>query len=371
MTTLRSRLAFRYALIVAICLGFVSWLMYHEFVEEPAWFKQAGVSKPPGAAVSEWIEVGMFAAIPLLFGIGWWLVRKSLKPLGELASGVERFNAQTLGQRMARTYNGDEVDRLAAAFNAMAGRLEQSFQQIREFTLHASHELKTPLTVMRSQLETSLAREVSLTETHRAALENLHEEVLRLAKIVDGLTLLTKADAGMVALERKPLNFQELVQEAAEDADVLGQPAGIHVRLVRCDAAPIIGDRHRLRQVLLNLVDNAIKYNESGGHVEISLQRDGDFAELVVMNTGAGIAPELVGRGFERFARGDEAQGRAMEGCGLGLTIAKWIVEAHGGLIRIASEPGKTTSVAVRLPVAAPAELGEQTPDFADITSAP
>ena len=357
MTTLRSRLGFRYAIIVLVCIGCVAWLVYHKFVEEPEWFRQLGVSKPPGREVSGWIEIGIFIGIPILFGAGWWLVRKSLKPLGELASGVERFNAQTLGQRMPRSFKGDEVDRMAAAFNAMAGRLEQSFQQIREFTLHASHELKTPLTVMRSQLETSLAREDSLPETHRAALENLHEEVVRLAKIVDGLTLLTKADAGMVALERKPLQLDDLVREAAEDAEVLAQPASIRVQLTRCDAVKIIGDRPRLRQVLLNLVDNAIKYNETGGRVEIALQRDGEFAELIVTNTGKGIPPEQLGHVFERFARGVEAQGRAMEGCGLGLTIAKWIVEAHGGLIRIASEPGKTTSVAVRVPVAVSAEL--------------
>jgi len=352
MTTLRSRLAFRYGLIALICVGFVAWLMYHEFVEEPRWFKQLGVTEPPGSEVSEWIEIGMFVSLPTLFGIGWWLVRKSLKPLGELASGVERFNEQTLGQRMPRSFTGDEVDRMAAAFNAMAGRLEQSFQQIREFTLHASHELKTPLTVMRSQLENSLARETSLPDTQRAALESLHEEVVRLAKIVDGLTLLTKADAGMVALERKPVRFDELVREAAEDAEVLAQPAGVQVKLTECDAVTVIGDRHRLRQVLLNLVDNGVKYNDAGGRLEISLQRDGEFVELVVTNTGKGIEPELLGHVFDRFARGADAQGKAMEGCGLGLTIAKWVVEAHNGLIRIASEPGKTTSLAVRLPVA-------------------
>lgn len=362
MTSLRSRVGFRYALIVLVCAGFIAWLLYHEFVEEPQWFRQQGVAEPPGSEASEWIEIGMFVAIPVLFAMGWWLVRKSLRPLGELASGVERFNAQTLGQRMPRSFNGDEVDRMAAAFNAMAGRLEQSFQQIREFTLHASHELKTPLTVMRSQLETSLARETALTDSQRAALESLHEEVLRLAKIVDGLTLLTKADAGMVALERKPVQFDELVREAAEDAEVLAQPGGIKVQLTRCDAAMVIGDRHRLRQVLLNLVDNAVKYNDTGGRVEISLQRDGEFAELVVTNTGKGIEPELLGRVFERFARGDEAQGKAMEGCGLGLTIARWVVEAHNGLIRIASEPGRTTSVAVRLPIAVPTELNEHSP---------
>lgn len=364
MTTLRSRLAFRYATLVFVCVAVVGWLAYHELVEEPQWLQQAGITKPRASEADQWIEIALYVSIPTLFLVGWWVVRKSLKPLGDLASGVERFNAQTLGQRMPRSFNGDEVDRMASAFNAMAARLEQSFQQIREFTLHASHELKTPLTVMRAQLETSISRDSSLTDSHRAALENLHEEVVRLGKIVDGLTLLTKADAGMVALERKPVRFDEIVREAAEDAEVLAQPSGIKVRLTRCDPATVIGDRDRLRQVLLNLVDNAIKYNETGGWLEISLQQDGEFAELLVTNTGKGIAPELLGRVFERFARGDEAQGKAMEGCGLGLTIARWVTEAHSGLIRIASEVDQTTSVAVRLPVAAPVEMDETIPSI-------
>ncbi|MEY4387125.1 MAG: hypothetical protein RLY20_2408 [Verrucomicrobiota bacterium] len=362
MTTLRSRLAFRHGLMVLACAALMAWLMYFELVQKPPLVRESAEAPVAGGDIAQWFEVGIFIGIPFLFLLSWWMVRKALRPLEELAEGVGRFNAQTLGQRLPRTNRHDEVDRMAASFNSMAARLEQSFQQIREFTLHASHELKTPLTVMRSQLETTLAKDGSITESQRAALENLHEEVIRLGKIVDGLTLLTKADAGMVALERKPVRLDELVQEASEDAEVLAQPDAIRVKLSRCNSASIIGDRDRLRQVLLNLVDNAIKYNDRGGWVEISLQRDGDFAELVVTNTGKGIAPDLLGRVFERFARGEEAQGKAMEGCGLGLTIAKWIVEAHNGFIRIASEPGKTTSVAVRLPIANPTELNGHSP---------
>ena len=362
MTTLRSRLAFRHGLMLLACAALMAWLVYYEVVQKPTWIKESPEGPVAGSEIARWFEIAGFVAIPVLFILSWRMIRRALRPLGELADSVERFNAQTLGQRVPRTHRHDEVDRMAASFNSMAARLEQSFQQIREFTLHASHELKTPLTVMRSQLETTLARDGSLSETQRAALENLHEEVIRLGKIVDGLTLLTKADAGMVALERKPVRLDELVREAAEDAEVLAQPDSIRVKLTRCDEARIIGDRDRLRQVLLNLVDNAIKYNDRGGWLEISLQRDGEFAELVVTNTGKGIAPELLERVFERFARGDEAQGKAMEGCGLGLTIAKWIVEAHDGLIRMASETGKATSVAVRLPIANPSELNEHSP---------
>ena len=348
MNTLRSRLTTRYAQAAAIVCVTAAWLIYRELV-----------GKPSGSEFISWLKITALFIIPVLFVTGWRQLRQSLKSLGELADRVERFNAQTLGQRLPRTHNGDEADRMAGAFNGMAARLEQSFQQIREFTLHGSHELKTPLTVIRAQLETTLARPDALTPELHAALENLLDEVARLTKIVDGLSLLTKADAGMVTLERKPVRLDDLVREAVEDAEVLAQPGGIKVLLTRCDKATVSGDRHRLRQVLLNLADNAIKYNQPGGSVEFSLQHDGDFAELLVTNTGKGIPPELLGHVFERFTRSHDALSQSIEGSGLGLTIAKWIVESHNGLIRIASEPGKTTSVAVRLPVAGPAELTE------------
>jgi len=349
MSTLRQRLALRYGIVVAACLGLLGWLTYHEFVREPALFREAGLAEPPGGHVGELTEVLIYAGVPVIFLVGWWLVRRSLRPIDELAHGVERFRADNLNERLPRSCNGDEVDRMAAAFNAMAARLEQSFLQIREFTLHASHELKTPLTVMRSQIETSLAQSAGLPEGQRAALDNLHEEVLRLAKIVDGLALLTKADSGLVALERQPVALAELVREAAEDAGALAHADRIQVRLTRCDAVAIAGDRHRLRQVLLNLVDNAVKYNQPGGFVELALQRQADGAELTVSNSGPGLAPELQARVFDRFVRGETSHGRVTEGCGLGLTIVKWIVEAHGGQVQFTSTPG-TTTVVVRLP---------------------
>lgn len=352
MNTLRQRLALRYGVVVALCLGLLSWLTYHEFVREPAMFRAAGVAEPPGGQMGELTEVLIYAGVPVIFIVGWWLVRRSLRPIDELAHSVERFHAHNLNERLPRSLNGDEVDRMAAAFNAMAARLEQSFLQIREFTLHASHELKTPLTVMRSQIETSLAQPAALPEGQRAALDNLHEEVLRLAKIVDGLALLTKADSGLVSLERKPVALDELVREAAEDADALGHADGIQVRLSRCDAVAVTGDRHRLRQVLLNLVDNAVKYNQPGGFLELALHRQGDGAELIVSNSGPGLAPGLQARVFDRFVRGETSHSRATDGCGLGLTIVKWIVETHGGRVQFTSSPQQTT-VVVWLPAQA------------------
>jgi len=347
--TLRQRLAVRYTATVTLCLVILGWLSYHEFVEEPALFRQMGIIEPVATEIGEVIEVLIFAGVPVIFIVGWWLVRRSLKPIDDLAAAVEHFDVRNLAQRLPRTENGDEVDRMSAAFNVMAGRLEQSFAQIREFTLHASHELKTPLTVMRAQLETTLQQADSLSEPHRAALENLLEETQRLALIVDGLTLLAKADAGVITLEREPVSLDELVREAVEDAVVLAQPKGVRVQLTRCDPTTLNGDRHRLRQVLLNLLDNATKYSQPGGQVELSLVCAGNQPELTVANTGPGIPPDLLPRVFERFVRGARTRTPDSEGSGLGLSIVKWIVEAHGGHIKITSTPDRTT-VVVRLP---------------------
>lgn len=351
--TLRRQLAARYSIIVALCLAILGWLSHHEFVEEPAMFRALGVAEPVSTEISEFIEVLIFAGVPVIFIVGWWLVRHSLKPIDELAASVERFDVNNLSQRLPCTGNGDEVDRMAAAFNAMAGRLERSIGQIREFTLSASHELKTPLTVMRAQLETTLARSSALTEPHRVALENLLEETQRLARIVDGLTLLSKADAGIVSLERKHVPFEGLVREAAEDAEVLAQPDRIQIRLLRCEPAAIIGDRHRMRQVLLNLVENATKYNQPGGQVQIELVREEAWCRLTIANTGPGIPPDVLPHVFNRFFRSPSAPERTSDSCGLGLTITRWIVESHGGQIQIASELGGLTTVTVRLPVSA------------------
>jgi signal transduction histidine kinase len=229
----------------------------------------------------------------------------------------------------------------------MTARLDGSFQRIREFTLHASHELKTPLTVMRGELETALHEE-NLTAAQRERLLSQIDEIERLAKIVDGLTLLTRADAGQVKLNFEPVRLDDLVRESFADTKILAQPQNIQVNLSACEDITISGDRHRLRQLLLNLTDNAIKYGQPNGTADISLRRSNGFAELKIENTGAGIAPELQAHVFERFFRGDASHSNAVEGCGLGLSIAQWIATAHHGSIQFVSEPNKLTVVTVR-----------------------
>lgn len=350
MSTLQRRLALRYGLIVSVCLLALAWLSWHEFVQEPRQFRELGIQEPVGGAWAEVTEVFLYAGVPALFIFGWWFVRRSLKPLHDLARSVEEFHPRNLAARLPRTGNGDEVDRVAAAFNSMAERLEGAFRQIHDFTLHASHELKTPLTIMRIQLETMLRDEGRLSPQQVEWLECELNEVQRLSRIVDALNLLTKADAGLVELARQPVPLHELVRECFEDARILAEPHAVRVALLSCEDVLVPGDRDRLRQLLLNLTDNAIKYNHPGGSVSLTLRRDGDRAELAITNTGAGIPPELRERVFERFVRGEEARSRAIEGSGLGLSICRWIVQAHGGTIALLPGHGGETLACVRLP---------------------
>jgi signal transduction histidine kinase len=349
--TITRRLGFRYAFMAGVCLILVAWLGYHEFVVERAAFAARGVSDLHKDMSAEIATVCFLALIPVLLGLGWLWIRRVLAPLHTLTHAAERIESNNLRLPLPRSMNGDEVDRLAAVFDSMTARLDASFQQIREFTLNASHELKTPLTVMRSQLETVLRESGSLTTAQTEWVESLLHEVRRLANIVDSLTLLTKADAGLVTLERNPVPFGQLVQEAFEDALILAEPEHVKVTLDECADGPLLGDRHRLRQLLLILLDNAVKYNRPGGEIHISLREHQGAAELRITNDGGGISPETQRRLFGRFVRGENAMAKA-EGCGLGLTIAQWIVQAHGGSIELRSEAGEKTTAFVRLPLA-------------------
>lgn len=354
---IRTRLTLWFSGILFVALVAMGIFSYFELVAEP----REKLARGPAGAKEELQEneteelLGIFAwcavpALALSVGGGWWMMRKALAPVNALTQAAQRLNEHTLGQRLPRSGNGDELDQLTEVFNAMTQRLELSFQRVREFTLHASHELKTPLTVMRGELETTL-QEPALSAAQRAGMESELDEIQRLTTIVDGLTLLTKADAGLVRLEFTPVQLDDLVREIFADCKLLAQAKSIQVELEHCDAAVIQGDSHRLRQLLLNLADNAVKYNESEGSIKMALRRGGDAAVFTMSNTGAGLAAPALDRVFDRFFRGDPSHNSHVEGCGLGLSIAQWIVSVHNGTVKIASEPGKLTTVTVRLPL--------------------
>ncbi len=347
---LRARITLWHSAILLISLMVMAGVFHYELQENRQALRAGEPLEPSWEETGEFVlYFGLPTALLLLAG-GAWFIRRSLQPVARLTEAAERIQLHHLQERLPPTGTGDELDRLTQVFNAMTVRLRESFDRVREFTLHASHEIKTPLTIMRGELESAL-REEDDPPSQRDLLANLLDEVNRLAKVVDGLSLLAKADAGQLVLHREQVQLAELVQDSFADAQVLAQHSGIAVKLSRCDPALVQADRHRLRQLLLNLTDNAIKYNQPHGRVEMALTRNGESVELTFTNTGPGIPPHTLPRVFDRFFRGDLAHGSEVEGCGLGLTIVQWIVKAHGGTIHLASEPNRLTTITVRLPM--------------------
>jgi len=348
--TIRTRLTFWYAGILTVSLLVIGFGTFREIDERLQHEHRREPEQHAMAEAGEMVfQVGLPAVALGLLG-GWWLTRRALSPVVGLTEAIKKIHERNLREPLVRTNNDDELDRLTGVFNAMLARLDDSFNRTREFTLHASHELKTPLTILCGETETAL-RDESLSPAERERAASQLDELRRLARIVDGLTLLAKADAGQVALKLEPVRLDELVRDNFADAQILAEPQGIQVELAACEEISMAGDRHRLRQLLLNLADNAVKYNQREGRVTMSLRRTGDVAEFIIANTGTGIPPEVLPRVFDRFFRGDPAHGQAVDGCGLGLSIVEWIISAHNGSIKIVSVPAKITTVTVRLPL--------------------
>ena len=352
---IRTRLTLWYAGILILSLLVIGLGTYREISEQ---MHRHHREERPYHALDETGEMVLYVGLPAVaLGLlgGWWLTRRALAPVARLTAAVEKIHEHNLRQPLPRSGSGDELDRLTEVFNSMTARLDGSFNRIREFTLHASHELKTPLTILCGETETALRDEsLSPGEYERAASQL--DELRRLTRIVDGLTLLAKADAGQITLAREPVRWDELIRDNFADALILAEPRGIHVELSARETVTVLGDRHRLRQLLLNLTDNAVKYNRSQGQILMVLRRVGETAEFSISNTGPGIPAEQLPRVFDRFYRGDAAHGSKVEGCGLGLSIAQWIVTAHHGTILIESPDTELTIVRVRLQIHTVAE---------------
>lgn len=288
----------------------------------------------------------------LAIGGGYWLMRRSLQPVDEITERAEGITSTNLSQRLPVIRTGDELERLSAALNRMITRLDEAFQHVNRFSADASHELRTPLTILQLELEGIVHNHVlsaSLEEQIGSALEETH----RMSRIVESLLTISRLDAGDAKLEKLPLDLADLVKSMSAEMKILAQEKSIVLRNFAANGTWVEGDRTRLQQVVVNLIDNAIKYTPEGGNVEVRVQSEGDRAILEVVDNGAGIPAHAIAHVFERFYRVDKARSRASGGAGLGLSIAKAICAAHGGEIRVFSEEGHGSCFRVELPLVA------------------
>jgi signal transduction histidine kinase len=305
----------------------------------------------------------MLVLSPLLVGAAvWWayvIAGRTFRPLDGMVDQVKAItDGRSLHRRLAIGAAGAEMQRLAMTLNEMIERLETSFGALRRFTADASHELKTPLAVLRADVERAMSPSTRPVE-RAIALEEALEQVTRMAELVNSLLTLARADEGRLEVVQDLVPLEPMVREVVETARLLGEEAGVQIEAPRLDAAEVRGDEMRLRQLFLNLVTNAIKYTPRGGTVTISMAVSDETAQFSVKDTGIGIAAADLPYIFDRFWRADRSRSRASErgGFGLGLAICQWIAHAHGGSLTVQSRLGRGSTFTALLPVAAPESL--------------
>ncbi len=278
----------------------------------------------------------------------WWMARRALAPIVAITAAAGAVTADKLSTRLPAPPARDEIARLTSVLNDMFDRLERSFEQARRFSADASHELRTPLTILRGEIEGALHAGGGTDQ--EKTLVSLLEQVGGLQKIADNLLLLSRFDAGRNPVLLAPLDFTALVADTVEDAELLAAPAGLKVSADLAPNVRVAGDSVLLRRLLLNLVDNAVRYNRPGGEVRLSLHRENSTAVLALANTGPGIPAERNGELFQRFFRLAADRNRATGGSGLGLSLCREIAAAHSGRITLARNEADYTEFAVTLP---------------------
>jgi two-component system OmpR family sensor kinase len=283
---------------------------------------------------------------------GWFLSGKAFAPVNRVIAAAKTIEVENLSRRLPVRAVDDEISELSITLNEMIERLEKSFRVQRQFTADASHELRTPLTILAGQIEVALQKARQASEYQETLRANL-EEIQRLQKIVDSLLLLSRLDSGKLNIGDTAVRLDEILLASIEKLGDLAKSRGIIFDLQLADSPDrfrVQGDPASLQNVLLNLVDNALKYSNQGGILHCALRVVDQFAELEIRDCGDGIAPEHLGRVFERFYRADHSTAKeGRSGAGLGLAIAKAVVEAHGGTIAIDSNPGEGTVVKIKL----------------------
>jgi heavy metal sensor kinase len=300
-------------------------------------------------------------AIPILLLIaavgGYFLAARSLAPVAMMSARAAEISSTNLNERLPVGTRSDELSALASVVNGLLERLEQAFAQQRRFMADASHELRTPVAVLRTEADVTLSRPNREESEYRESVTVMRDSARRLGRIVDDLFLLARADAGHLPLRREPLYLEEVVDTAARVVRTLAQERGVRIDIMPLDDSPFDGDPDLLGRLMLNLLDNAIKHSPTGGTVTLSLVRVRHEYWIGVADEGAGVPRDARGQIFQRFFRADKARARDgathTSGAGLGLAIGRWIAEAHGGRLELV----RSDSSGSEFQVALPAEL--------------
>jgi heavy metal sensor kinase len=281
---------------------------------------------------------------------GYWLMRRSLAPVDEITRRAEGITSTNLSERLPVIRTGDELERLSMSLNRMIGRLDAAFQHINRFSADASHELRTPLTILQLELE-GIAQDHRRDAALRDQIGSALEETNRMSRIVESLLAISRLDAGEVKMDKTRLDLGELVTSTVDEMRLLAEEKSIRLRIYTPAEVLVEGDRNRLQQVVVNLIDNAIKYTQESGTVDVGVSREGGTAVLKVSDNGPGIPAHALPHVFERFYRADKARSRANGGAGLGLSIIKAICAAHDAEVKVSSSEGRGSCFRVELPL--------------------
>jgi len=288
--------------------------------------------------------------VAVAFG-AWWIARRAVAPVEAIAAQAETISASDLHQRLPASSSQDEIAHLTSVLNGMFDRLQRSFDQVARFTSDASHELKTPLALMRAEAESALNARNSAPD-QRELCANVIKQCLQLSQIVDGLLFLSRADNRHLALEQETVDLASLVRELREDAEILALPLNLTLQCNLPSELRVRGDRRLLSRALMNLIDNAIKYNHAGGAVVVSALVHRETAVITIRSNGDGILGEAKEKVFDRFYRGDSLSGDVATGHGLGLSIAREIARAHNGDVTLLRSDRQWTEFCMTLPIA-------------------
>lgn len=280
---------------------------------------------------------------------GFIIFNRELKRIIYLSKELKTFTANELYKRVPVPKTKDEISELFESINIMMASLEKSFEQIKQFSADASHELRTPLTIIKGEIEVALRSERTIEE-YQDTLVSILEEIDRMSRIVEDLLLITKADSKEVIIEKRKIRLNEILTELCEQLSIFAESKNVELHYENLKEVEVNADPLRLRQVFTNIIENAIKYNKEGGKVFVSIGEDEHNVIVKVEDTGIGIKKEDMNRIFDRFYRADKSRKRDVGGAGLGLSICKWIIESHGGYIKVESEYGKGSIFSIYLP---------------------